>query len=559
MHTASSSCQGTSSRAGMCKSPPLSWEICEAVTASIWASARAHAEQAASSKAGTASIESSSASTLAREASPEAAPQQKRRRSRSRDRSKQESALFAPVSASQPSQTQPSQLSQPEAEDAMTNPAIEEAMSKARAVLKKALEQTGANIDSLPAEVLGYVRKMVVSAMAYWREVSLDLGKAASSVTRFVEYQRRLYWRQPPWRGVNLGGWLLLEPGPSTELFQQHGPDAECEWDLMLQMRERLGAEGTERALRQHRDTFVTEEDFRCIRALGLNSVRIPFGYWVVSRPSEGDVFVGPCIEYLDRALSWCKAYGLQAVLDLHGAPGGESGECPSGRKRVDWCWHDWRMSDSIAALRVVAARYRGHPAVAGISVCNEPSETIPARVLCSYYDRAVRTIREAGMRPDEVAILLPVYRTERLDEIWRIWSREYDGLVRHPNCAFDLHLYHCFGTWWQRQGFGQHMRMTRCHRKVLRRVPAVVGEWSLALAPHAKSFDEPGEEDQAMRSFATAQLEAYSQASHGWFFWNWRDRQKEQPEWDLRTCVDRRWLSKAQMSHISSSKTGAC
>ena len=29
--------------------------------------------------------------------------------------------------------------------------------------------------------------------------------------------------------GVNLGGWLLLEPGPSHELFQTFGPEATCE------------------------------------------------------------------------------------------------------------------------------------------------------------------------------------------------------------------------------------------------------------------------------------------------------------------------------------------
>jgi hypothetical protein len=152
-------------------------------------------------------------------------------------------------------------------------------------------------------------------------------------------------------------------------------------------------------------------------------------------------------------------------------------------------------------------------------------------------------------MPPDEVAVVLPVFRTERLDEIWRIWNRDFDGFARHPNVAFDLHLYHCFGQWWQRQGMGEHLRMTRRHRKVLRRVPAVVGEWSLALAPQAVG-DEEAEEDAALCAFAAGQLEAYSQASHGWFFWNWRDREDPtNAPWDLRRCVDRCWISKAQLA----------
>jgi glucan 1,3-beta-glucosidase len=337
-------------------------------------------------------------------------------------------------------------------------------------------------------------------------------------------------------------------------MFEKYGP-AGCEWDLMLKMRAELGDDGTSKILAEHRERYITEDDFRCIAALGLNAVRIPFGYWVAVGPAEGDPYAGPGLEHLDRALDWCKAYGLQAVLDLHGAPGGESGERPCGRERKEWQWQDWRFDESVAALRVVATRYRGHPAVSGISVCNEPSETVPAAALCQFYDRAVRAIREAGMRPDEAAIILPVYRTERLDEVWRLWSRDFDGFATHANITFDLHLYHCFGTWWQRQGLANQLRMTKRHRKILRRVPAVVGEWSLALPPQARG-DGQLEEDQALRAFAEAQAEAYSQASHGWFFWTWRDSPLQQPGWDLRKCLARRWLNKNQLTDKSQSRT---
>jgi len=177
--------------------------------------------------------------------------------------------------------------------------------------------------------------------------------------------------------------------------------------------------------------------------------------------------------------------------------------------------------------------------------------------VLCNFYDSAVRTIREAGMPPDEVAIVLPVYRTERLDEIWRYWNRRLDGFARHANVAFDLHLYHCFGPWWQRQGLGSHLRMTKRHRKILRRVPAVVGEWSLALPPRARVLDDGQEEDQLMQVFAAHQLEAYSQASHGWFFWNWRDSPQQNAGWDVHRCMERRWLTKAQWAQPSCAAPG--
>lgn len=105
--------------------------------------------------------------------------------------------------------------------------------------------------------------------------------------------------------------------------------------------------------------------------------------------------------------------------------------------------------------------------------------------------------------------------------------------------------------------GFGAQLRMTQRHKKILRRVPAVVGEWSLALAERARRDEEDcgstcswSAEDQILRTFASAQLEAYSHASHGWFFWNWRDslRPGADPGWDLQQCLSRRWLDPAEL-----------
>jgi len=522
----------------------LPYSVCDAVAKAIWSHAKAHAEGKGDTVLpANIGLASSDCSGHDRSGSPSA----KRRRSTCNDLAVPDhlKAIFARCGPTQPSQTQDDQTNASSSSD--------DTLVHARGVLDLALVQAGVD-TAVAAEILARVRAMALSASAYWREVSVDLSKAASSLYRYLEHQRLLYWRHQPWRGVNLGGWLLLEPGPSSALFDRFEGGVRCEWKLMQKMREELGAEKAAEALREHRETFITEEDIRRIRSLGLNAVRVPFGYWVVMGPANEDEFMGPCIEYLDRVLHWCKIHGLQVLLDLHGAPGGESGEKPCGRERRDWSWQDWRFDESLAALRTIATRYKGHEAVTGIAVCNEPSETVPASVLCQFYDRAVQTIRDAGMPPDEVSIMLPIYRTERLDEIWRLWNQSYDGFARHANVAFDLHLYHCFGPWWQRQGFGSHLRMTKRHRKILRRVPAVVGEWSLALPPQACG-DGDVEEDEAQRAFAKAQLEAYAQASHGWFFWNWRDSPNQHPGWDVQTCVERQWLTKSQFTDASSSR----
>lgn len=335
-----------------------------------------------------------------------------------------------------------------------------------------------------------------------------------------------------PWRGVNLGGWLLLEPGTAKALFSRHasgGVEAECEWDLMLTLRQK-NAVGE---LRDHRENYLTIKDFQQIRRCGLNAIRLPLGYWVVLGASAGEPYLGPGLEYIDRAVAWAEECGLQVVLDLHGAPGGESAEAPCGRHqrpRSRWSWRDWRIEESLRALEVLARRYRNSKVVTGIEVCNEPSPNVPTRVLCEYYNRAVDVIRGAGMHHSRVAVILPLFQRPA-DEVLQEWSRV--SADRHQNFCFDMHYYHCFENEWNGKTMAQQLRSVEEHADELRHFPAVVGEWSLALGLAAQQRCLLDEEARAL--FGRTQLAAYSQASHGWFFWNYTDAHSI--EWNWQQC----------------------
>jgi len=332
-----------------------------------------------------------------------------------------------------------------------------------------------------------------------------------------------------PWRGVNLGGWLLLEPGTAKALFSRHaqdGVEALCEWDLMLALKQK-NALGD---IWKHRDTYITKRDFQRIRSYGLNAVRLPFGYWVVVGAATGEPFVGPALQYIDRALEWAEECGLQVVLDLHGCPGGESAEAPCGRRQRPlgcWDWQDWRFEETLRALEVVAKRYCNSKVVTGIEVCNEPSPAVPTPALCDFYNRAVSVVRSAGMRHDRVAVVLPLFQRPA-DEVLQEWN--HVSADRHQNVCFDLHYYHCFENEWNGKTMAQQLRSVQEHAQELRRFPAVVGEWSLALGLAAQQRCLLDEEARAL--FCRTQLAAYSEASHGWFFWNWTDAHGTEWDW---------------------------
>jgi glucan 1,3-beta-glucosidase len=115
-------------------------------------------------------------------------------------------------------------------------------------------------------------------------------------------------------RGVNLGGWLVLEPWITPSIFDGAGDGAVDEWSLT----QILGKDEAKARLTDHWDSFITQDDFNRIADAGLNHVRIPIGYWAVAT-QEGDPYVGGQLDYLDRAIEWAGAAGLKVMIDLHG------------------------------------------------------------------------------------------------------------------------------------------------------------------------------------------------------------------------------------------------
>ena len=116
--------------------------------------------------------------------------------------------------------------------------------------------------------------------------------------------------------GVNLGGWLVLERWMTPGLFRASGEEDEI-W-----LHRSTDPAELERLLRRHRDTYITEDDFRAISAHGLNLVRIPVPFFIF-----GDVPGHPgCVEYLDRAFDWAERAGLKVLIDLHTVPGSQNG-----------------------------------------------------------------------------------------------------------------------------------------------------------------------------------------------------------------------------------------
>ncbi|KAF2766670.1 glycoside hydrolase [Teratosphaeria nubilosa] len=137
-------------------------------------------------------------------------------------------------------------------------------------------------------------------------------------------------------RGVNLGGWLSIEPVITPSLFSSYNTHDNVVDEYTLS--QTLGTSDAKTTIEKHYSSFISEQSFANISAAGFDHVRIPFSYWAVIT-YDGDPYVANVsFRYLLRGIEWARKYGLRVNLDLHGAPGSQNGWNHSGRQgTIGW------------------------------------------------------------------------------------------------------------------------------------------------------------------------------------------------------------------------------
>jgi aryl-phospho-beta-D-glucosidase BglC (GH1 family) len=164
-------------------------------------------------------------------------------------------------------------------------------------------------------------------------------------------------YENTPIRGINLDGWLVLEPFITPSFFEKYEPSLGIvdEWTLVQHLNATEGMASVKKLLETHYATFITEETFKEINEAGFDHVRIPFGYWAV-KTWEGDNFL-PFISwrYLLRGIEWARKYGIRVNIDLHSLPDG--GWNHSGQQEtLNWLNGESRDFNEERSLEVHAA-----------------------------------------------------------------------------------------------------------------------------------------------------------------------------------------------------------
>jgi aryl-phospho-beta-D-glucosidase BglC (GH1 family) len=196
-------------------------------------------------------------------------------------------------------------------------------------------------------------------------------------------------------RGINLGNWLVPE-GYMFRLDTVNSPRL-----LHRVVAELLGPDGAQDFWATYEDTYITREDIQLIRRAGFNSVRVPFNFRSFTPEDQPGIWSGRGFELLDRVVGWCQEAKLWVILDLHCAPGGQTGDNIDDSWGYPWLFESPRSQDrTVAVWRKIAERYRSNATVAAYDLLNEPiphffdTQKLNPR-LEPLYRRIVSAIRE--------------------------------------------------------------------------------------------------------------------------------------------------------------------
>jgi endoglucanase len=191
-------------------------------------------------------------------------------------------------------------------------------------------------------------------------------------------------------RGTNLGNWLVRE---GYMFHFDGGPQSDREIEAMSH--ELLGPEAAQKFWHDYRDRYVTRDDIQFLKRAGYNSIRVPIHYkYFESDPSEG-------FTLLDRVIEWSREAGLYVVIDMHCAPGGQTGANIDDSWGYPWIYDSpQEQQRAIDVWRRIAAHYRDSETVLGYDLLNEPIPHFPElkkfnSKLEPLYHRMVDGIRE--------------------------------------------------------------------------------------------------------------------------------------------------------------------
>ncbi|MDF1548670.1 MAG: cellulase family glycosylhydrolase [Bacteroidales bacterium] len=203
-------------------------------------------------------------------------------------------------------------------------------------------------------------------------------------------------------RGVGLGNWLLPEG-----YMWKFGENGDRPRKIEKIVSDLIGNEKASDFWYNFRKNYITEADIQRIAALGFNSVRPALNSRLFVTEGENPVFIDEGFLLLDSLVQWCKKHQIYVIIDMHGAPGGQTGQNidDSPNNEPELFMYPKNQDLLLELWMKIVNKYKDEPAVAAYNLINEP---LPERtgaaekykhLLVPLYERLISEIRKVDAK----------------------------------------------------------------------------------------------------------------------------------------------------------------
>jgi len=331
-------------------------------------------------------------------------------------------------------------------------------------------------------------------------------------MTSFIRAQGKIlidpYGQELLLRGIGLGGWLLPEG-----YMWKFPAEGDRPRKIENYFTKALGKDKAKAFWESYTRNFMSYSDIQAIKAEGFNSIRIPL-HWRFLLTLDNEIDVDHW-KLLDQVIDWCEAEKLYVILDLHSAPGGQTGS------NIDDSEHDLpelftkkaNQDLTVKLWEALARHYKDRTIIACYDLLNEPlpqwfSKYNPK--LIAFYKRLISAIR--AIDQDHMISLEGVHWATE----WTIFEEPWDN-----NVLYQFHKY------WNNPDQASIQRFLDFRDK-----------WNVPIF-----MGEGGENNKEWYTGTFPMLEDFNIS---WNFWTYKKMETTNSPYSIQTPKDWAVLSKA-------------
>jgi len=233
-------------------------------------------------------------------------------------------------------------------------------------------------------------------------------------------------------KGIGIGNWLLPE-GYMFKFEKTSSPRLIYNLFKVL-----VGEDESNVFWDSFRENYITKEDIHLIKSLGFNSIRIAFNYDLFVTQHPDRKLEGAGYKLLDDAIKWCKEENLYVILDMHGAPGGQTGDNIDDSYGYPFLFESAESQQlTIDIWKKLAEAYKDETVVIGYDLLNEP--------IAHYFDKDKLNPLLEPLYKKITAAIREVDKNHIIFLGGAQWNTNFD--IFGP--PFDDKLVYTFHTYW--------------------------------------------------------------------------------------------------------------